>query len=158
MPAPSSGDANARLFWFLDHVLFDGRFVVLAALAFAPVRRQFSPRWLLAAAAVLLMLASFLQFNHPALLILIGVLLGGAYKQTPPSDQLHIVLVIAGLGLGIPLSGFTGLMIAKANFDPNLVYALKRGTGAIGSTAIAGAYLGLYSLIDSFAARGRKAS
>jgi hypothetical protein len=151
---PTSGLGPDRLFWFLSHALFQGKFLVLGGIALAPLP-PIAPRLLIAAAGVLLMLGSFLQLGHPLYLLAIGVLLGSAYKQVPQSDQLHIVFVIAGLGLGIPLSGFTGLMIAKANFEPKLAEVLANSTAAIGSAAIALAYLGIYSLLWRLLSRSR---
>lgn len=143
----------ALLYWFADHVFFDGKWLVLLMLALAPARLGLPLKWLAPAAGALLMVGSFLQLGHPAFLAVIGLLLGAALKRVEDSESFDILLAMGGMTLGVPLNGFTGLMVAKAGFPPALMEPLFSSTAGVGSTAIACAMTGLYLLAWRFAQR-----
>lgn len=116
-------------------------------MAWIPARAHLNPRFLLAGGAALLMLGSVLQLAHPLFLAALAVPFGVALKLAEPTEKLGIVLAMGGLGLGIPLNGFTGLLAAKANFHPGVSGQLFGSTAAVGALSIAAAYAGLYMLV-----------
>ena len=133
-------------YWFTDHVFFDGKWLMLSAMALAPVRPNLPVKWLMPAAGLLLMVGSFLQLQDPLFLVLVGLLLGVALKSVPESEAMLMVMVIGGMCLGVPLNGFSGLMAAKANFPPGLMKPLFGATAGVGSASIAAALAGLFLL------------
>lgn len=152
LPQPPEAQAGYRLYWFFDHVFLAGKMLVLAAMAFAPARPQWNVRFLVMGGAVLLMAGSFLQLDHPLFLVACGFCFGAALKLAEGSDKLYIVMAIGGLGLGVPLNGFTGLLAAKAGFQPELMRQLFSSTLGIGSVSIATAFAGIYLLASKFLA------
>ncbi len=146
VPGPPGARGLALLYWFADHVFFDGKWLVLLMLALAPSRLGLPLRWLAPALGLLLMVGSFLQLDHPLYLALVGLAIGAAMKNVTDSESFNILLVIGGMGLGIPLNGFSGLMAAKAGFPPALMGPLFGSTAGVGCAAIACAMAGLYLL------------
>ena len=136
----------ALLYWFADHVFFDGKWLVLLLLALAPTRLGLPMKWLAPAGGLLLMAGSFLQLAHPLYLASVGLALGAAIKNVTDSDSFDILLVIGGMALGIPLNGFSGLMAARAGFPPGLMGPLFGSTAGVGCAAIACAMAGLFLL------------
>ena len=146
MPGPPEARGLALLYWFFDHVFFDGKWLVVFILALAPLRLGIPVQWIIPATGALLMVGSFLQLGHPLFLAGIGLLLGTAIKNVDDSERFDILLVIGGLALGVPLNGFSGLMVAKAGFAPALMGPLFGSTAGVGSTAIACAMTGVFLL------------
>lgn len=147
MAEPSSFTPEQRLYWFLDHVLFHGKLLVLAVMAFVPARAGLNPRFLIAGGGMLVFAGTFLQIAHPLYLAALAVPFGVALKLGEPNEKLSIVMVIAGLGLGMPLGGFTGMAVVGAKFHPKAMEQLIPATMAITSVAMAMAYTGIYILL-----------
>ncbi|MDX2268136.1 MAG: hypothetical protein NW208_08520 [Bryobacter sp.] len=146
LPAPAAYTANQKLYWFVDHVFFNGKLLMLAMMAFVPARAGLNPRFLLAGGALLLMLGSFAKLSHPLYLAAAAVPFGVALKLWQPNEKMGLLLGIAGLAMGIPMNGFIGLLIVKAEFAPAVTRELLGSTAALGSLSIACFYWGLYLL------------
>lgn len=146
LPQPPKAAPGYVAYWFFDHVFLRGKMLVLAAMAFAPARKDLNPRMLALFGGLLLMLGSYLELHHAVFLVAMGICFGAALKLADLSDKLCIVMVIGGLGMGVPLNGFSGLMAAKAGFQPELTEKLFASTLGIGSVSIAAAFTGLYLL------------
>lgn len=147
LPDPAAFSPEQRLYWFLDHVLFHGKLLVLAVMAFVPARSGLNARFLIAGGGMLVFAGTFLQLAHPIFLAALAVPFGVALKLGLPSEKLAIVLTIAGLGLGMPLGGFTGMAVAGSQFHPKAIEQLVPATMAITSVAMAAAYTGIYTLL-----------
>ncbi len=116
-------------------------------MSFIPARAELNPRFLLAGGGMLVFAGTFLQIAHPLYLAALAVPFGVALKLGPPNEKLAIVMTIAGLGLGMPLGGFTGIAIAGSQFHPKAIEQLVPATMAVTSVALATAYTGLYTLV-----------
>jgi hypothetical protein len=147
LPAPNLFTPEQTLYWFADHVLWNGKLLALAVMAFVPARPGLNLRFLLAGGGLLLMLGSVLKLGHPLYLAAVAVPFGAALKLAWPTEKIGILMVMAGLGLGVPLSGFTGLLAVKGKFHPQLMEQLLGSTAAIGALGLAAAYTGLYALL-----------
>ncbi len=147
MPLPSAYTPEQTLYWFIDHVLFHGKWLVLAVMAFAPARPGLNLRFLVAGGGLLLMLGSFLKLGHPLFLAAVAVPFGAALKLAWPSEKFAILLTMVGLGLGVPLSGFTGLLAVKGKFHPQLMEQLIGSTATVSAVGLAAAYTGVYILL-----------
>lgn len=147
LPSPEAFSPEQKLYWFVDHVLFHGKFLVLAVMAFIPARPGLNARFLIAGGGLLVFAGTFLQIGHPLYLAAIAVPFGVALKLGEVGEKLAIVLTMAGLGLGMPLGGFTGMAVAGSQFHPKAIEQLVPATMAITSVAMAAAYTGLYTLV-----------
>lgn len=101
------------------------------------------------------MLSSFLSLSHPLFLAFCALSFGLAFRQAgffsgPVPDKAGILMTIAGMALGVPLNSFTGLMAAKMQFQAGPVEQLFGSTAAMGSIAIATAYLGIILLLYKY--------
>jgi hypothetical protein len=121
-------------------------------------RPRVSASWLIAGAAVSLMISSLMSLSHPLWLVFCALTFGLAFRQAgffdaPIPDKAGILMGIAGMGLGVPLNSFTGLMAAKMQFQAGPMEQLFGSTAAMGSMAIATAYLGLILLAHKYLLR-----
>lgn len=153
LPAPPAAQGWQLLYWFTDRVLFDGKWLVLTALALAPWREGLPLRILGPGAGLVLMLGSFLQLSDPLFLILVGLLAGVIVKGIRLTEPVLMLMAIGGLLMGIPINGFTALMAAKAKFPAPLISALFGSTAGVGCVAIAVSFAAFFHLAGLLWAR-----
>jgi len=134
------------MYWFTDHVFFDGKWLVLLALAVAPVRENLPLKFMAPATGLLLMVGSLLQLQDAIFLVLVGLLAGAILKSIRLTEPALMLMSVGGMLMGMPINGFTGLMAARANFQPQLMKSLFGATAGIGSLAIACSFAGLFLL------------
>lgn len=146
--APPAAKGWELMYWFSDHVFFDGKWIVLFAIALAPWRENLPLKFLAPATGLLLMVGSFLQLQDPLFLFLTGMLAGTILKSIRFTEPSLMLLAVGGMLMGMPINGFTGLMAVKANFQPELMKALFGSTAGIGSLTIACSFTGLFFLAE----------
>lgn len=138
------------MYWFTDHVFFDGKWFVLLALAVAPQRDNVPLKLIAPAVGLLLMVGSLLQLQDPIFLVFVGLCAGVILKSIPLSEPGVMVLAVGGMLMGMPINGFTGLLAARANFQPQLMQSLFGATAGIGCLTIACSFTGLFLLAQQF--------
>ncbi|MBM3763063.1 MAG: hypothetical protein FJW36_22810 [Acidobacteria bacterium] len=143
---PPAAKGWELMYWFTDHVFFEGKWIVLLAIALAPVRENLPLKFLGPATGLMLMVGSFLQLQDPIFLLLAGLLSGAILKSIRLTEPILMLLSAGGMLMGIPINGFTGVMAAKANFAPQLMQALFGATAGIGCLTVACSFTGLFLL------------
>ncbi len=143
---PPAAKGWELMYWFTDRVFFDGKWLVLLAIAVAPTRENLPLKLMGPVVGLMLMLGSFAQLSNPVFLVLVGLSAGAILKGIRLTEPALMLLAVGGMLMGMPVNGFTGLMVAKANFPPALMQALFGATAGIGSLAIACSYVGLFFL------------
>jgi lipid-A-disaccharide synthase-like uncharacterized protein len=146
---PPAAKGWQLIYWFSDHVFFDGKWLVLLAMALAPFRENLPLKFMAPATGLLLMIGSFLQLQDPVFLVFIGILGGTILKSFRLTEPALMLLAVGGMMMGMPINGFTGLMAAKANFAPPLMKQLFGATAGIGSLTIACSFAGLFLLASN---------
>lgn len=141
------------MYWFTDRVFFDGKWIVLLAMAVAPFRDNLPVKYLAPATGLLLMVASFLQLQDVVFLTLLGLLVGAIVKSVRWTEPALMLMAIGGMTMGMPINGFTGLMAARANFPPALMKQLFGSTAGVGCVAIACSIAALFLLVRGVMAR-----
>lgn len=143
---PPSAKGWELMYWFTDRVFFDGKWLVLLAIAAAPSRENLPLKYMAPGLGLLLMVGSFLQLQDPIFLLFVGLCAGAILKTIRLTEPALMLLAIGGMLMGMPVNGFTGLMAAKANFPAPLMKALFGSTAGIGCLAIACSFTGLFLL------------
>jgi len=146
IPQPPIAAGWELIYWFADRVLFDGKWLVLFVMAMAPHRENLPLKILAPAAGLLLMAGSILQLQDPLYLILLGLLLGAMVKSLTLTEPALMLMAMGGMFMGLPINGFTGLMVAKANFPPALMKPLFGATAGVGCASVAISMAGLFLL------------
>ncbi len=144
--APPAAQGWELIYWFTDRVFFDGKWLVLVAMALAPMRENLPLRVMGPGAGFLLMVGSFLQLSDPLFLVLTGLVAGSILKSLRLGDGPLMIVAAGGLMMGVPVNGFTGLMAAKAGFPPALMKNLFGSVAGVGSLAIALSFAGTFLL------------
>lgn len=154
---PPAAQGWQLIYWFTDRVFFDGKWLVLLALALAPARESLPLRLMGPAGGFLLMVGSFLQLSDPVFLLLAGFVAGAIIKSLQLTDGPLLLMAAGGLMMGIPINGFTGLMAAKAGFPAPLMKSLFGSVAGVGCVSIATSFAALFLLGRRLWRRRRKA-
>ncbi|MBZ2183351.1 MAG: hypothetical protein K7J46_01485 [Bryobacter sp.] len=146
VPAPPAAQGWQLVYWLTDRVFFDGKWLVLCALALAPWREGLPLRVIGPGAGLVLMLGSFLQLADPLFLIVVGLLAGLVVKGIRHTEPALMLMAMGGLLMGVPVNGFTALMAAKAKFPAPLMAALFGSTAGVGCVSIAVSFSAFFHL------------